>query len=384
VFSANPVYIEEVTKLLESSGIQIINDTSEGDISALRAYYFAQYHVKACLAVPILLCDQLIGVIVAHQCSRTRQWQPFEVDLLQSLSTQVAIALQQAQLYQQVQALNTNLEQQVEERTQQLQQKYTELQELNQLKDVFLHAVSHDLRTPVLGWLMVLKNLLNSQESEELNVQSSNLRPASLDRIPVSRSVLERMIQSSERQLRLINSLLEVHATEVAGVALERESVQLGELVQFLVADFEPLVAKNQVTLINQVRTDLPMISADPGQLRRVFENLLVNAFNHNPPGIRLILGAKVKKGMIYCTVEDNGVGISQKMCDRLFQLYFKGQDAHGRTQGNRPYRGLGLGLYLCRQIITAHGGEMSVKSRPGTGTTFWFTLPITSAAVLA
>jgi signal transduction histidine kinase len=357
-------------------------------------HYFAQYQVKACLGVPIMISDKkLFGVLVAHQCDRTRHWQPFEVDLLKALSTQVAIAVQQSQLYEQVQTLNTNLERQVEERTQQLKQKYTELQELHRLKDIFLHAVSHDLRTPVLGWLMVLNNLLNRQESEALAVGNSqglkvsklkvetsdeSLQPSTLSQpesISVSRSVLERMMQSSDRQLRLINSLLEVHASEVAGVALQRELIQLGELVRILVEDFEPLLAKNQATLMNHIPANLPLISADAAQLRRVLENLLNNALNHNPPGITIILEAQVKEGMICCTVTDNGVGISQEMCDRLFQLYFRGEEAKRFSQGHRPYTGLGLGLYLCRQIITAHGGDIGVKIRPEEGTTFWFTL---------
>ena len=371
----NPAYIRELKAVLESGNVQVINDTTSTELSPLGWHYLARYQVKACMAVLITISDKLFGVMVVHQCDRARHWQPFEVDLLRALSTQVAIAIQQAQLYEQVQALNTNLERQVEERTRQLEQKYTELQELHRLKDVFLHAVSHDLRTPVLGWLMVLKNLLNGGIGNGGVSQSSLNDSQSL--ISVPRSVLERMVQSSDRQLRLINSLLEVHSSEVAGVVLRREPIQLAELVRILVEDFEPLAAKNQATLINQVPADLPLISADPAQLRRVFENLLTNAFFHNPPGIRITLDAQIERRMMRCSVADNGVGMSQEMCDRLFQLYFRGQDSQVQTQGHRPYTGLGLGLYLCRQIITAHGGKIRVNSRPGAGTTFWFTIPL-------
>lgn len=373
----NSTYINELRTIFQAGNVQVINDTSTAEVSPLRAQYFVQYHVKACMAVPIMVNEQLFGNLVVHQCDRIRHWQPFELDLLVALATQVAIALQQAQLYKQVQDLNTNLERQVEERTQQLEQKYTELQESNRLKDIFLDAVSHDLRTPVLGWLMVLKNLLKPQA-----VVLSNQEQTA---IPVSRSILERMVQSSDRQLRLINSLLEVHASEVGGIFLQLELIQLSELVQVLVEDFEPLIIKNQCTIINRVPNNLPLISADPAQLRRVFENLISNAFNHNPPGIKIILDAQVEGNFISCTVMDNGVGLSQEIGkegvasseDRLFQLYFKGQEIKGKTQELRPYNGLGLGLYLCRQIITAHQGDIGVKSSLGKGTTFWFTLPM-------
>lgn len=399
---SSPDFIELISELkilFESGNIQVMNDIANTNISPLMRKYLIHYQVKAGMAVPIMLNNKLFGNLVVHQCNRPRDWQPFEINLLTALATQVAIAIQQAQLYQQVQDLNTNLERQVEERTQQLEQKYTELQELNRLKDIFLHAVSHDLRTPVLGWLMVLRNLLDggvrSRDKEEIEnfVHKSTNFPVSVAYAPlyeprishtpisVARSILERMVQSCDRQLRLINSLLEVHASEMGGIVIERESIQLGELVQVLVEDFEPIIAKNQAKLLNQFPINLPIINADPAQLRRVFENLLSNALNHNPPGIILTLNAQVEGNMMRCTVADNGVGINPEMCaieagsqkPRLFQLYFRGQN----VQRHHPYTGLGLGLYLCDQIITAHGGEIGVNSRQGEGTIFWFTLPI-------
>ena len=219
---------------------------------------------------------------------------------------------------------------------------------------VFFHAVSHDLRNPVLGTLMVLKNLLARPE----------------ENIAISRSILERMIQSSDRQLNLINSLMETHISEVQGVVLQRQPVQLLAVVEAAIADLEPLLAQNQAKLTNLVSADLPLVSANPMQLWRVFSNLIVNALKHNPPELLLTINATCQDDMIYCTVTDNGVGISQQQSDRLFDLYFR-----GASIGNSV--SLGLGLYLCKQIIHAHGGEIGVNSALDAGATFWFTLPV-------
>ncbi|WP_138504360.1 ATP-binding protein [Nostoc sp. PA-18-2419] len=239
---------------------------------------------------------------------------------------------------------------------------------------VFFHAVSHDLRNPVLGTLMVLKNLLNSEGlgtgEQGQGRQEKIMKPVSSQSlIAVQRSILERMIQSSDRQLNLINSLMEAHISEVQGIVLQRQTVQLLSIVEAALADLEPLVVQNQATITNLVSA-LPLVNVDPTQLWRVFSNLIVNALKHNPPGLLLTINATVEGNNIYCTVSDNGVGISQKQSDRLFELYFRGSSIRNSV-------GLGLGLYLSKQIINAHGGEIGINPNPQAGVTFWFTLPI-------
>ncbi|MEH2068699.1 MAG: ATP-binding protein [Nostoc sp.] len=243
---------------------------------------------------------------------------------------------------------------------------------------VFFHAVSHDLRNPVLGTLMVLKNLLNSEglgigEQGQGGQGRIIKEVSSQSLIPVRRSILERMIQSSDRQLNLINSLMEAHINEVQGIVLQRQAVQLLSIVEAALADLEPLVVQNQATVTNLVSA-LPLVNVDPTQLWRVFSNLIVNALKHNPPGLLLTINATVEGNNIYCTVSDNGVGISQQQSDRLFELYFRGSSIRNSV-------GLGLGLYLSKQIINAHGGEIGINPNPQAGVTFWFTLPIVSSS---
>jgi PAS domain S-box-containing protein len=238
---------------------------------------------------------------------------------------------------------------------------------------VFVHAVSHDLRNPVLGTLMVLNNLLSQGQGVRLGGQESNLSSSSPQlpsSIPVPRSILERMKKSSERQLNLINSLMEAHISEVQGIVLQRQPVKLHKIVEDAIADLQPMLTENQISLTNLVKDDLPLVNADPTQLWRVFSNLIVNAVKHNPPGLDITINGIAQGDQIYCTVVDNGVGLSQKQSERLFDLYFRGSN-------NRNSVSLGLGLYLSKRIINAHGGEIGVNSTPDQGATFWFTLPV-------
>jgi len=255
------------------------------------------------------------------------------------------------------------LQNQLRSQNDQLQAEIRERQKAQEAVQVFLHAVSHDLRNPVTGGLMVLKSLL-----EEANTGNGTAL--------IGRSTLQRMIQSHDRQLALINSLLETHTNDIGGIALHRQAVDLPPFLQELIANWQPMLQKDDATLHLALSSPLPRVYADPNQLCRVYENLIANALKHNPPGLTLKLDAEPIQStttdapMLRCMVQDDGVGISSEQAMSMFELYKRG-DQSRRTVG------LGLGLYLCRQIITAHGGEIGVTSQPHQGATFWFTLPL-------
>jgi two-component system, sensor histidine kinase and response regulator len=258
-------------------------------------------------------------------------------------------------LYQEVQVLNENLEHQVQERTQQLQLTLQEIRELSQMKDDLLHAVSHDLRTPVTGMLMVLKRLQGQAD----------------ETIRFDRSVLNRMVNSSERQLKLLEMLLETHLGDVRGITLDLKPQSLHGLVEDVLQDLEPLLQSSQATLLKLIPTDLPPIKIDRLQISRVYENLITNALKHNPSGICITLRAVVEPSFVRCFVQDDGNGMTQVGCDNLFDRYSQGVNRMRRSVG------IGLGLYLCRQIVQEHGGLIGATSAEGQGLKLWFTLPM-------
>ena len=356
--------IAEIKQLFEPDTVRVIHNTEQIEKTAFLSEYYTRCQVKAGMGIPIMLTGEMFGVLIVNQCSEPRHWQSFEVDLLKKLGTQVEIAIQQGQLYQQLMALASNLESQVEDRTVELQRRMQELQNLNEVKDLLLHAVSHDLRTPIQGTLMVL----------------NHLRDKGCETVPVTRSMLDCMIASSDRQLSLLNSLMEAHADTQATLTLNCEAICLAQVVEQALTTQAALLNQNEAVIVNQVPLDLPTINADPAKLQQVLENLLANAVKHNPPGRTIILTAtftnKDFPNSFYCTVTDDGTGMTQNQCDRLFQLYARGLDQQHLT-------GIGVGLYRCQQIISAHGGKIGVCSTPGQGSTLWFTLPYSSQVTI-
>jgi PAS domain S-box-containing protein len=359
-------FLQELKTVLKSNQVRIVEDTRQIAASPKLKALYHQFQTKATLAVPIMQGEELFGALVANQCSEPRHWTAIEIDLLQQMSQQLAIAIQQGQLYQELAQLNTNLERQVEERTAQLQQKMQELQELNRVKDVVLHTVSHELRTSVMGNLMVLNNLLNYQPAGDHTTSPSSFSSP----IPVPCSIIKRMIQGNDRQLEMIESLLELHSTEAQGIVLHREVVSFSTLVGTIIRDLEPMLTQHHSSVTNLVPDDLPLVIADPAHLQKVFVNLLAHSWQHNPPGVKFTLKATVETGMIRCSIQDDGVGMSKLECDRLFDLYVREPQARCSTR-------IGLKMYLCRQIIQAQGGEIGVTCNRKRGLTFWFTLPL-------
>jgi two-component system sensor histidine kinase/response regulator len=271
---------------------------------------------------------------------------PFEhEEVLVRIRTHLTIAKQR----QTIELQNLDLKTEVSDR-----------QRAEEALTIFLHAVSHDLRNPVTGLLMVLNNLSQSATSPEANI----LLP---------RATLERMRQSGDRQLALINSLLESHVNDVHGIIIHPQPVRIEEIVVAAIDDLQPLLDQEDAEVNLQISDDLPLILADSTHICRVFQNLISNAIKHNPPNLKLTISAQLNpENMMLCEVADNGVGMTSQQSEHLFELYVQGKP----QQINRRSLSLGLGLYICRQIVQAHGGAIWVIGEINVGSRFFFTLP--------
>lgn len=239
------------------------------------------------------------------------------------------------------------------------QQSKLEAQEkLASVREDFASALTHDLKTPLLGAIETLKAF---QQGSFGSVQSSQQR------------VLETMMRSHKMTLQMVETLLDVYRNDTEGLQLNLAPVDLVAIAEEVTSTMTDLAASRRVHISSRYGASdfrqFLWVKGDTLQLQRVIANLLTNAINHSPRGerVEIILEA----GSSYQTVKvtDNGAGIKSDELPHLFERFYQGQS-------DRQAKGSGLGLYLSRQIVKAHGGTIWAENRQFTGATFAFRLP--------
>jgi signal transduction histidine kinase len=228
----------------------------------------------------------------------------------------------------------------------------------NRRLQLCIHSITHDLRTPVMGSLMLLESMQKTTPAD----QPIQIPPAEM----------AHLIQGYDRLLGLMNTLLDNQTLSQNELILNVQPANLSDIVTTILADFQPLLVKKNIQLHNFIPPNLPIIPVDTQQIWRVLCNLISNALNHNPAGVSLTLEAIKINHKLKVVVRDNGVGIPPMQQQHIFEPYT-------RIQQSQYQPGLGLGLYICRQVIAAHGGEIGLEPSQS-GTTVWFTLPIVAS----
>jgi PAS domain S-box-containing protein len=234
----------------------------------------------------------------------------------------------------------------------------TEQHELQKRNIVFHYIVAHDLRVP----LTVIQN--------HAEMLKEALREGGA-KGPILRNV-DGILEGAKKMGVVIKDLVDTSRIEGGQVHLEKESVNLETFVWSLLQSSREGIDVNR--LITQIPQNLPPISADPDRLERILLNLLGNALKFSPPESKVVIQARKVGDEIKISVTDQGKGISPEDCSRLFKRF-------SQVKGAQASSGVGLGLYICRLLVEAHGGRIWVESTLGQGSTFHFTLPVAEVA---
>jgi len=305
-------------------------------------------HTLSVLSVPIFIRDQIFGSLSIHTITTYRSFTKDEIHLLEGIADQSAIALYNAQSYEQ-------LDQLVKERTQELEQEKLLSEAANLAKSEFLSNMSHELRTPLTG-ILGFSSILLEQIFGPLNAKQQQY--------------IKLISNSGKHLLELINDLLDLSKIEAGREELVLETILVEELATACMTMIQERAKNRDLQFSLVIAIDVTTCIADKRRLTQILFNLLSNAVKFTEAGA-VTLKVDKDHGTIKFSVTDTGIGIAKVDQAFLFQP-FRQLD----SGLDRKYEGTGLGLALTRKLVQLHGGDITVTSQPGRGSCFTLYLP--------
>ena len=318
-----------------------------------------QEGVRGFIAAPLKTSQRIMGFIAADRGESPCRQE--DLDLLLTIATQVAVAIDNAQAYQDLEELTRTLEHRVQDRTRELQVANEKLQELDRLKSAFVSIVSHELRTPMTSIKGYVENMLDGLTGGLTERQAY---------------YLGRVKFNVERLTRMINDLLDLSRIEAGRVELARVPLPISELIPEIVESLQPVAQAKSISIQHRHQGAPVEISGDRDKLHQILTNLIQNAVKFTPSGGQISIETKpVAGGLVQFCVADTGCGISPDEQGRIFERFYRGETIQV------DQRGAGLGLPITKSLVELHGGSIWVESVLGQGSRFYFTIPIASSS---
>jgi signal transduction histidine kinase len=295
---------------------------------------------RTLLGVPLMAGGQALGVVEAVNKAGNVHYTEEDITILETLAGLAALAIHNDRLRRRIDA------------------SYSELAELDRLKNDFIAITSHELRTPlglILGHATFLRELLNQENREQLDI----------------------IIKNASKLKEIIESLSNVDNFQSGAARLRQRPVSVARIVQDVAASFADTAAGRNITLRSDLPADDLLVEADGGKLAIALSNLVKNALTFTDNGGHILISGQPVPGYIKVSVIDDGIGIPTRDLPRVFERFFQVESHLTRRHG-----GMGLGLAVAKVMVELHGGRIWVESAEGQGSNFTFLLPVSPPEV--
>lgn len=301
--------------------------------------------LRAIIVLPLQARGRTLGVMWIFDTTSSRQFTGDEIARSRALSDQAAIAIDNAILFRQLTQANDRLE-----------ESYERLKSLDAMKMEMFTLISHELRTPlttIKGYAELIRDGL--------------LGPVTAEQ----RDRLERINTSVDRLAGIVSNLSDLSLLALKGYKIEQVPVSLSEIIIEVVKAVSFLASEKKIEIAVDIQPGIPMVYVDRARIQQVVLNILNNAIKYNHPGGSIHIKASERDDYVLISVSDTGIGIESKDLENIFTGFY-----HAGYKLSYEYKGPGLGLAISKKIVEGHGGKIWAESKPGGGSTFYFTLP--------
>ncbi|MDB5187050.1 MAG: Sensor protein resE [Candidatus Saccharibacteria bacterium] len=311
---------------------------------------------KIAITLPLIFNGRVLGYAFLGD-RHTGNYSRRDIRVLETVADTLLIAIQNALSVQEVKELNATLQQRIDDATKELRASNAQLQKLDEAKDEFVSMASHQLRTPLTSVKGYLSMVLEGDAGKISDAQHHLLSEA---------------FTSSERMVHLINDFLNVSRLQTGKFMVDRRAIDLAKITHQEVDSLKTTAGARNLKLKYRKPSYFPTLYIDEGKIRQVIMNFIDNAIYYSSEFSTITINLEVEDGDAILTVHNDGIGVPESEKSHLFTKFFRA--ANARKQ--RP-DGTGVGLFLSKMVVTAHGGKMVFESQPNEGTTFGFRLPI-------
>lgn len=350
--SQHTIPLKDLQKL--GKNIIIADDLVSGE----RKDVFTKYNIS--VSVALRTKEEFIGFLLLGEKRSGDIYNAGDIRVLRILANELAVTIQNAKAYTEIQRFNETLKIRIGEATKQLRTANEHLKELDQAKDEFISMASHQLRTPLTTVKGYVSMMMEGDFGKLNDEQEQSLKQA---------------LDGANRMAGLVNDLLNVSRMDAGRFYIDAHETDLNKVITEEVDKLETSAAAKAVKL-TYIRPDrpVPIVNLDEDKTRQAIMNLVDNAIYYTPHG-QVKVSLETNGHDIIFKVVDNGIGVPKDQKDKLFQKFFRA----GNAQTARP-DGTGLGLYLVKRVVEDQGGSIIFESTESKGSTFGFSLPKTGA----
>jgi len=316
------------------------------------------YYVQAVLLVPICIGKRLIGILSLDDGDRKHDYTPHEIAQAHTIAKLTALVLERVRLQQE----------RTEARANELA-----MHEAKRGMEESLSLICHELLTP----LTVIKGSIQLAEQKVKRfVHTAETATEVARQLAPIQALLERAKSQVRLQVRLVNDLLDVSRIQANTLQLSLKPCNLAWIVQEAIENQRQAAPSRAIRLELLVEDSVP-VQADPDRILQVVTNYLTNALKYSAPDRPVEVRLQVEGRIARVTVRDQGPGLSPAEQEHIWERFYRVRGIEVQSGPDVSSGGLGIGLYICRTVIERHHGQVGVRSSPGKGSHFWFTLPL-------